>query len=116
MHLVVVDPGVGTDRRALLVQTAKYFFVGPDNGVFSFIYEREERLVVRQITAEHYFLQPVSRTFHGRDVFSPIAAWVSKGIEPSNFGPPDRRLPPLRRAQPAGGERFSVARNHSEGG
>ena len=87
VHLVVVDPGVGTDRRALLVQTAKYFFVGPDNGVFSFIYEREERLVVRHITAEHYFLQPVSRTFHGRDVFSPIAAWVSKGIEPSNFGP-----------------------------
>ncbi len=87
VHLVVVDPGVGTERRALLVQTAKYFFVGPDNGVFSFIYEREERLLVRQITAEHYFLQPVSRTFHGRDIFSPIAAWVSKGIEASNFGP-----------------------------
>jgi hypothetical protein len=87
VHLVVVDPGVGTERRALLVQTAKYYFVGPDNGVFSFIYEREERVVVRQITAEHYFLQPVSRTFHGRDVFSPIAAWVSKGIEASNFGP-----------------------------
>lgn len=87
VHLVVVDPGVGSDRRALLVQTAKYYFVGPDNGVFSFIYEREERLAVRQITAEHYFLQPVSRTFHGRDVFSPIAAWVSKGIEASNFGP-----------------------------
>jgi S-adenosylmethionine hydrolase len=87
VHLVVVDPGVGTDRRALLVQTGKYYFVGPDNGVFSFIYEREERVVVRQITAEHYFLQPVSRTFHGRDVFSPIAAWVSKGIEPTNFGP-----------------------------
>jgi hypothetical protein len=86
VHLVVVDPGVGSERRALLVQTAKYYFVGPDNGVFSFIYEREERVVVREITAEHYFLQPVSRTFHGRDVFSPVAAWVSKGIESSNFG------------------------------
>jgi S-adenosylmethionine hydrolase len=87
VHLVVVDPDVGSDRRPLLVQTGKYYFVGPDNGVLSFIYEREERVLVRHITAEHYFLQPVSRTFHGRDVFSPIAAWVSKGIEPSNFGP-----------------------------
>ncbi len=88
VHLVVVDPGVGGKRRPLLVQAGRHFFVGPDNGVFSFIYEREERLLVRHITAEHYFLQPVSRTFHGRDIFAPIVAWLSKGIDASNFGEP----------------------------
>lgn len=87
IHLVVVDPGVGGDRRALLVQAGKHYFIGPDNGVFSFVYEREERVTVRHIVAEHYFLQPVSRTFHGRDVFSPVAAWLAKGIDPSKFGP-----------------------------
>jgi S-adenosylmethionine hydrolase len=88
VHLVIVDPGVGSERRPLLVQAGRHFFVGPDNGVFSFIYEREERVTVRHITASHYFLQPVSRTFHGRDIFSPIAAWLTKGIEASNFGDP----------------------------
>jgi hypothetical protein len=88
VHLVVVDPGVGGERRPILVQAGRHCFVGPDNGVFSFIYEREERVTVRHITASHYFLQPVSRTFHGRDVFSPIAAWLAKGIDPSNFGEP----------------------------
>jgi S-adenosylmethionine hydrolase len=88
VHLVVVDPGVGGERRPILVQAGRHFFVGPDNGVFSFIYEREERITVRHITASHYFLQPVSRTFHGRDVFSPIAAWLTKGIDASNFGEP----------------------------
>jgi S-adenosylmethionine hydrolase len=88
VHLVVVDPGVGGERRPILVQAGRHYFVGPDNGVFSFIYEREERITVRHITASHYFLQPVSRTFHGRDVFAPIAAWLTKGIDPSNIGEP----------------------------
>jgi len=88
VHMVVVDPGVGGERRPILVQAGRHFFVGPDNGVFSFIYEREERITVRHITAAHYFLQPVSRTFHGRDIFSPIAAWLTKGIEASKFGEP----------------------------
>jgi S-adenosylmethionine hydrolase len=88
VHLVVVDPGVGGERRPILVQAGRHYFVGPDNGVFSFIYEREERVTVRHITASHYFLQPVSRTFHGRDIFSPIAAWLTKGIDAANFGEP----------------------------
>jgi hypothetical protein len=88
VHLVIVDPGVGGERRPILVQAGRHVFVGPDNGVFSFIYEREERITVRHITASHYFLQPVSRTFHGRDIFSPIAAWLTKGIEASKFGEP----------------------------
>ena len=86
IHVVVVDPGVGTSRRPILVSTAKHLFVAPDNGVLSLVYEREERLSVRHITAEHYFLQPVSQTFQGRDIFAAVAAWLSKGVEISKFG------------------------------
>jgi len=86
VHLVCVDPGVGSNRRPLLVQTERHIFLAPDNGVLSLVYEREERLSVRHITAEHYFLQPVSNTFHGRDIFAAIAGWLSKGVECSKFG------------------------------
>lgn len=86
VHMVIVDPGVGSARRPLLVTTGNHFFLAPDNGVLSLVYEREERLSVRHITAEHYFLQPVSQTFHGRDVFAAIAGWMSKGVEVSKFG------------------------------
>jgi S-adenosylmethionine hydrolase len=86
VHLVVVDPGVGTTRRPLLVTTEKHVFIAPDNGVLSFVYEREARVSVRDITASHYFLSPVSSTFHGRDVFAAVAGWLSKGVELSKFG------------------------------
>jgi S-adenosylmethionine hydrolase len=86
VHMVIVDPGVGTARRPLVVSTEKYLFVAPDNGVLSLIYDREERLSVRHITAEHYFLQPVSNTFHARDIFSPIAAYLAKGVDPARMG------------------------------
>ena len=86
VHLVIVDPGVGTTRRPLLVTAEKHMFLAPDNGVLSLVYEREERLSVRHITAEHYFLSPVSQTFHGRDVFAAVAGWLSKGVEASKFG------------------------------
>jgi S-adenosylmethionine hydrolase len=86
VHVVIVDPGVGTSRRPLLVQTERHIFLAPDNGVLSLVYEREERLSVRHITAEHYFLQPVSSTFHGRDVFAAVAGWLSKGVECAKFG------------------------------
>jgi S-adenosylmethionine hydrolase len=87
VHVVVVDPGVGTNRRPLLVDTGRHLFVAPDNGVLSLVFEREERVTVRHITAEHYFLQPVSQTFHGRDIFAAVAGWLSRGdIELSKFG------------------------------
>jgi len=86
LHLVVVDPGVGSSRRPLLVTGDRHIFLAPDNGVLSFVYEREERISVRHITSEHYFLQPVSQTFHGRDVFAAIAGWMSKGVETEKFG------------------------------
>ena len=86
VHLVIIDPGVGSERRPLLVTTEKHMFLAPDNGVMSLVYERAERLSVRHITAFHYFLQPVSQTFHGRDIFAACAGWLSKGVEVSKFG------------------------------
>jgi S-adenosylmethionine hydrolase len=86
VHIVVVDPGVGGARRPILATVGQYFFVAPDNGVLSLVYEREERVSVRHITSEHYFHQPVSNTFHGRDVFAPVAAYLSKGVETAKFG------------------------------
>jgi len=88
IHLVVVDPGVGTSRRPLLARSLAYKFVAPDNGVLSLIYEREENVEVRHITADHYFLNPVSSTFQGRDIFAPIVGWLSKGVEVDKFGEP----------------------------
>lgn len=88
IHLVVVDPGVGSARRPILVVTENYFFIGPDNGVFSRIFSLVERLTVHHITATHYFLKQDGSTFQGRDIFAPIAGWLSKGINVSNFGDP----------------------------
>ena len=87
VHVIVVDPGVGSARRPILGETDDYIFVAPDNGVLSLVEAREPKLTVRHITADRYFLQPVSQTFHGRDIFSPVAAWLSKGVSPAEFGP-----------------------------
>ena len=86
VHLVVVDPGVGSARRPILASCDKYNFVAPDNGVLSLMYAREERLNVRHISSDHYFLQPLSNTFHGRDVFAPVAAYLAKGVDQEKFG------------------------------
>jgi len=86
VHMVVVDPGVGTERRPILASSDKYHFVAPDNGVLSLMYAREERLHVRHITADHYNLQPVSKTFHARDIFAPVAAWLTKHVDTEKFG------------------------------
>jgi hypothetical protein len=86
VHVVIVDPGVGTARRPIILTGDRHMFVAPDNGVLSMIYDREERISVRHVTAEHYFLQPRSNTFHGRDVFSPIAAALAKGVETLRLG------------------------------
>ena len=86
VHMVIVDPGVGTARRPIILATERYFFVAPDNGVLSLIYAREQRINVRHVTAEHYFLQPRSNTFHGRDIFSPVAAYLAKGVDPERLG------------------------------
>ncbi|MGA2967298.1 MAG: SAM-dependent chlorinase/fluorinase [Terriglobales bacterium] len=86
VHMVIVDPGVGTARRPVIMTGDRHLFVAPDNGVLSLIYDREERISVRHVTAEHYFLQPRSSTFHARDIFSPVAAYLAKGVEADRFG------------------------------
>jgi len=86
VHMVVVDPGVGTTRRPILASSDGYHFVAPDNGVLSMVYAKEERMHVRHITSDHYFRQPVSNTFHARDVFAPVAAYLAKMVDSHKFG------------------------------
>ncbi|HEX3282691.1 MAG TPA: SAM-dependent chlorinase/fluorinase [Pyrinomonadaceae bacterium] len=98
IHVAVVDPGVGSDRRAILVQAAGQFFVGPDNGIFSYICD-ESKPKVFQVTNSVWFRQAVSHTFHGRDVFAPLASWLSLGATPKRMGKEISdyvRLPPLQ--------------------
>ncbi len=85
VHLVVIDPGVGTARRPIVAEAAGHVFVAPDNGVLSMVYAREKHKV-RAVTSERHFLKPVSRTFHGRDIFAPTAAQLAKGARPAAFG------------------------------
>jgi S-adenosylmethionine hydrolase len=85
IHVVVVDPGVGSTRRPILAEMASQFFIAPDNGVLSIVFA-QGKAKVRHITNQRYFLKPVSRTFHGRDVFAPVAAHLASGIAPTRFG------------------------------
>lgn len=85
VHVVVVDPGVGTARRPILAEAAGQFFIAPDNGVLTMMYERDKHKV-RAITNERFFLPAPSRTFHGRDIFAPSAAWLARGRRPAEFG------------------------------
>jgi len=85
-HLVVVDPQVGSKRKKILVKTKNYFFIAPDNGVLSPALKEEPAIEIIEITNEKYFLKPLSNTFHGRDIFAPVAAHVSKGEHVEEFG------------------------------
>lgn len=87
VHVAVVDPGVGGSRPALAVRTTDYYFLGPDNGVLSFALARERVRAVRRIQNERLFRQPVSATFHGRDVFAPVAAYLAGGGDFAGVGP-----------------------------
>ncbi len=86
VHVVVVDPGVGSARRPILVEAAGQLFLGPDNGVFSMIRAFEPKNKVREITNPKLMLPHVSRTFHGRDLFAPVAARLTKGVLPTQVG------------------------------
>jgi len=87
IHVAVVDPGVGTKRRPIIVQTESSLYVGPDNGLLLLSARKTKISHIYQITNREYMLQNVSRTFHGRDVFSPAAAHLAKGVSPWEFGP-----------------------------
>lgn len=86
IHVAVVDPGVGTSRRPLLVVSDDYAFVGPDNGLLAHAIDSEQNVKVFHLTEPEYFFSPLSRTFHGRDIFAPVAAWLSRGKLPKSFG------------------------------
>lgn len=87
IHLAVVDPEVGSNRRPILVLTDDHYFIGPDNGIFTHIYrDPHETLQVLHIQADHYFLSTTGATFHGRDIFAPVAGWFSRGIDSSSLG------------------------------
>ena len=87
VHLVVVDPGVGGRRKPLALFADGHFFVGPDNGVFSSVIRRCGDFSAREIKNSDYFLKETSSTFHGRDIFSPVAAHLSLGVSLSQIGP-----------------------------
>jgi len=86
IHVAVVDPGVGNARRALLIEHAGNYFIGPDNGVLSLAVQNIESARIVQLSNPTYHLQPTSTTFHGRDIFAPAAAHLSLGVIPTAFG------------------------------
>ena len=106
VHAAVVDPGVGSTRRALVAECAGHFFVGPDNGLFSYVFERGGNARVIHLANRKYFRQSASTTFHGRDVFAPAAGALSAGVAPGELGEEVSdpvRLAPLAPARRADG-------------
>ncbi len=88
IHVCVVDPGVGGERNPIAIKTERYVFVGPDNGIFSFVLGKERVLGCITLTNRNYFLDDISPTFHGRDIFAPAAAYISKGVSLYTLGIP----------------------------
>lgn len=86
VHLVVVDPGVGSARRPILLEAAGQSFVGPDNGVFGMVMEREPAYVTRVLSNTKYHRPDSSTTFHGRDIFAPVAAHLAAGVKAEEIG------------------------------
>ncbi len=92
IHVAIVDPGVGSDRPAIAVQTANFIFIGPDNGVLSLALAKETVEGIHRIENEDLFCKPVSRTFHGRDVFAPVAAHLGREAAVHDVGPAVKNL------------------------
>ncbi|HVW08180.1 MAG TPA: SAM-dependent chlorinase/fluorinase [Bryobacteraceae bacterium] len=86
IHLAVVDPGVGSKRRAILAEAEGHRFISPDNGLLSFVLRSASKATVREISENRFFRKSVSRTFHGRDIFAPVSAHLASGIAPKRFG------------------------------
>jgi S-adenosylmethionine hydrolase len=86
IHMVVVDPGVGSERKIICLKTEDYMFLAPDNGVLSFVIAKEESPSIKEVTNGKLFLPTISNTFHGRDVFAPVAAHLSKGVNHKELG------------------------------
>lgn len=87
VHVIVVDPGVGSARRPILLEADGHYFVAPDNGVLSMVISGAQRTAVHWLQSEQYFLPKVSQVFHGRDIFAPVSAHLANGVAPEEFGP-----------------------------
>jgi len=87
VHVAVIDPGVGTKRQPILIQTKQGFFVGPDNGVLVLAAEKQDITCIHKLSNPQLMLPQVSNTFHGRDIFAPAAAHLLNGVKPAEFGP-----------------------------
>jgi len=87
IHVIVVDPGVGGKRKAICCKKDGHFFLAPDNGALSLVIQGGDVDELRAISNEAFFLKPLSNTFHGRDIFAPVAAHLSKGLDMARLGP-----------------------------
>ena len=115
VHVGVVDPGVGSDRRILAFASGESVFLAPDNGLIGYVLSRRQIDRVVEVKRRRFFLRPVSRTFHGRDVFAPVAAWLARGVAIDELGPAvddylreELPRPRCRRAEGAVTERGEV--------
>ena len=100
IHVAVVDPGVGSRRKALAVRTGRFVFLGPDNGLLSLALQSEKVIEMRALENERLFRHPVSHTFHGRDLFASVAGHLARGIPFSRVGPPVKSIVTLPSASP----------------
>ncbi len=92
IFVTVVDPGVGGERKIVLVRTKNYYFLAPDNGLLSWVLKKEKAEKIVQVKNDKYFLKPVSRTFQGRDIFAPVAAGLALGVGIEEFGPEIKKI------------------------
>lgn len=100
IHVIVVDPGVGAQRKIILVKTKEYYFLSPDNGILSLALKEEKIERIVSVENDKFFLKPVSDTFHGRDIFAPVAGFLSKGNKLSEFGPQVKHIEEISVPQP----------------
>ena len=100
VHVVVVDPEVGSQRRAIALRAAHAHFVAPDNGVLSYVLAREEMRQAISLTNSQYHLPTVSHTFHGRDIFAPVAAHLARGVPLADLGEPLAEIATFSLPQP----------------
>ncbi|OQX84019.1 MAG: hypothetical protein B6D53_00965 [Candidatus Omnitrophica bacterium 4484_49] len=109
IFLIVVDPGVGTERDIIIMKAGGYYFIAPDNGVLSLIYEKFNPEIIVKAEKKNYTLQPVSCTFHGRDIFSPLAAHLSRGENVLQMGDKVDRIVRIKFPQPQIREKEIIA-------
>jgi S-adenosylmethionine hydrolase len=102
IFLAVVDPSVGSSRKILCVETERYYFIGPDNGLLSMALAEETIIQIREVTEDEYFLPFPTRTFEARDKMAPVAAWLSKGTPCEKFGPKIVSYNELEKRRPKG--------------